>query len=209
MNIMTSNDYKQELIEKLRENYLSVALGILVLLVAVTLVFRSGDTNEQANNQEDTSMEQSEQTYTVQAGDSVSSIARDQLGSMDYADEIIAENGITDPNQIEIGDVLVLPNVDGAMEGESMEEESMENDDAMMEEESMEGEVMEDKAVTQTISIIGDTYTVQKGDHLWDIAERAYGDGNMYTTIIEANTLRNPDRLEEGTVLKLPRPNTK
>lgn len=206
---MTSNDYKQELIEKLRENYLSVALGILVLLVAVTLVFRSGDTNEQANNQEDTSMEQSEQTYTVQAGDSVSSIARDQLGSMDYADEIIAENGITDPNQIEIGDVLVLPNVDGAMEGESMEEESMENDDAMMEEESMEGEVMEDKAVTQTISIIGDTYTVQKGDHLWDIAERAYGDGNMYTTIIEANTLRNPDRLEEGTVLKLPRPNTK
>lgn len=206
---MTSNDYKQELIEKLRENYLSVALGILVLLVAVTLVFRSGETEDQTENTEDTTMEQTEQTYTVQAGDSVSSIARDQLGSMDYADEIIAENGITDPNQIEIGDVLVLPDVDGAMEGESMEEEAMEDDDSMMEEEAMEGEVMEEEAVTQTISITGDSYTVQKGDHLWDIAERAYGDGNMYTTIIEANNLRNPDRLEEGTVLTLPRPNTK
>ncbi len=200
-------DYKQELIEKIRENYLSVALGILVFLVAVTLIFRSGDSQQDATDTEsegDTVAEE-QMTYVVQAGDSVSSIARDQLGSMDYADEIVAENSLTDPNQIEVGMELTLPAVAMDSTDDSMMEKS--EDDSMMMEKEGES-VMEETATTQTVSITGDTYTVQKGDHLWDIAERAYGDGNMYTLIIEANTLRNPDRLEEGTVLNLPR-NTK
>lgn len=209
-------DYKQELIEKLRENYLSVALGILVFLVAMTLIFRSGDGRDEITDEAATDETlQEEMTYIVQPGDSVSSIARDELGSMDYADEIIQLNNLTSPDQIEVGQELMLPSVQDDTMMEDTAEDAMtedEADEAMMEKEQTDdsGETtMEAEKTEQTISITGSSYTVRKGDHLWDIAERAYGDGNMYTTIIEANNLMNPDRLTEGMVLRIPRPSTK
>lgn len=209
-------DYKQELIEKLRENYLSVALGILVFLVAMTLIFRSGDGRDEITDEAATDETlQEEMTYVVQPGDSVSSIARDELGSMDYADEIIQLNNLTSPDQIEVGQELMLPSVqDDTMMKDTTEDAMTEDeaDEAMMEKEQADdsGETtMEAEKTEQTISITGSSYTVRKGDHLWDIAERAYGDGNMYTTLIEANNLMNPDRLTEGMVLRIPRPSTK
>lgn len=189
----SNTDYKQELIEKVRENYLSVALGVLVFLVIITLIFRSGDA-QKGEEMKKEAREMKRKTYVVKPGDSVSSIARDQLGSMERAEEIVEANKIENPNTIEIGTELVLP------EGEI----DMTDDVKMVEEKtpSVNGDgAMSDK----TTAITGDTYTVIKGDHLWDIAVRAYGDGNKYTMIIEANKLRNPDRIEAGTVLKLPR----
>lgn len=189
----SNTDYKQELIEKVRENYLSVALGVLVFLVIITLIFRSGDAQKGEEMKKEV-REMKRKTYVVKPGDSVSSIARDQLGSMERAEEIVEANKIENPNTIEIGTELVLP------EGEI----DMTDDVKMVEEKtpSVNGDgAMSDK----TTAITGDTYTVIKGDHLWDIAVRAYGDGNKYTMIIEANKLRNPDRIEAGTVLKLPR----
>ncbi len=195
-------DYKQELIEKVRENYLSVALGVLVFLVIMTLIFRSGETpkkDDMNKNAQDTK----QKTYVVKPGDSVSSIARDQLGSMDKAEAIIKANNLKNPNTIEVGTELVLPNEqvdmtdDVKMVDEDKDADKQPDDDATV---NGDGE-MSDK----TKAITGDTYTVVKGDHLWDIAVRAYGDGNKYTMIIEANKLRNPDRIEAGTVLKLPR----
>lgn len=197
-----NTDYKQELVEKIRENYLSVALGILVFLVAITLIFRSGEAREDLAEEASDETVVEQQTYVVRPGDSVSSIARDVLGNMERTEEIIEVNNLENPDTIEVGTELVLPAME-AMESDD------EDGDAMMEKDSYAGETAMEEASTQTISITGDSYTVLKGDHLWDIAERAYGDGNMYTLIIEANTLANPDRLEEGTVLTLPRPNTK
>lgn len=189
----SNTDYKQELIEKVRENYLSVALGVLVFLVIITLIFRSGDA-QKGEEMKKEAREMKRKTYVVKPGDSVSSIARDQLGSMERAEEIVEANKIENPNTIEIGTELVLP------EGEI----DMTDDVKMVEEKtpSVNGDgAMSDK----TTAITGDTYTVVKGDYLWDIAVRAYGNGNKYTMIIEANKLRNPDRIEAGTVLKLPR----
>ncbi|HEX5933651.1 MAG TPA: 5'-nucleotidase C-terminal domain-containing protein [Pseudorhizobium sp.] len=48
------------------------------------------------------------------------------------------------------------------------------------------------------------TYTVVRGDSLWKIAEATYGDGERWTQISEANSLRNPDLLEIGQELELP-----
>lgn len=186
-----NTDYKQELIEKVRENYLSVALGVLVFLVILTLIFRSGDTPKK-DAMDQKNQETKQKTYVVKPGDSVSSIARDQLGSMDKAEEIIKTNDLKNPNTIEVGTELVLP----------AEEVDMTDDVKMVEDKDA---TVNGDGATSDKAITGDTYTVVKGDHLWDIAVRAYGDGNKYTLIIEANKLRNPDRIEAGTVLKLPR----
>jgi len=46
---------------------------------------------------------------------------------------------------------------------------------------------------------------VVAGDTLWKIAQRAYGDGNLYQKIYKANPhIRNPDMIEVGEMLRVP-----
>jgi nucleoid-associated protein YgaU len=47
---------------------------------------------------------------------------------------------------------------------------------------------------------------IRRGDNLWTIARRVYGEGIKYTTIYDANTgqIRNPDRIYPGQVFDLP-----
>lgn len=47
---------------------------------------------------------------------------------------------------------------------------------------------------------------IRRGDNLWAIARRAYGDGLKYTMIFDANDdqIRNPDEIYPGQVFELP-----
>ena len=47
------------------------------------------------------------------------------------------------------------------------------------------------------------TYTVKKGDTLWDIACRFYGDGTKWGTIATKNGVADPRKLQIGKVLTL------
>ena len=50
------------------------------------------------------------------------------------------------------------------------------------------------------------TYTVVAGDSLSKIAKKIYGDGRRWKEIFEANkdTIKNPDLIHPGQVLKIP-----
>lgn len=50
------------------------------------------------------------------------------------------------------------------------------------------------------------TYTVKRGDCLWNIAKAVYGDGSKYKAIYEANKdkISNPNSIHEGMVLRIP-----
>ena len=52
------------------------------------------------------------------------------------------------------------------------------------------------------------TYVVQKGDTLWEIAEKHYGKGKgaKYTEIVKANSppVKDPDMIQPGWVLRIP-----
>lgn len=50
------------------------------------------------------------------------------------------------------------------------------------------------------------TYVVQRGDSLWKIAERFYGDGRLWNVIYEANRDRIPSvtAMKPGTKLRIP-----
>ena len=50
------------------------------------------------------------------------------------------------------------------------------------------------------------THTVVKGDCLWNIAKKYYGNGSKYTVIHEANKdkITNPNLIQIGTVLNIP-----
>lgn len=49
-------------------------------------------------------------------------------------------------------------------------------------------------------------HTVAKGDTLWAVAKKEYGDGSKYMVIYEANTpmLSHPDKIYPGQVLRIP-----
>lgn len=47
------------------------------------------------------------------------------------------------------------------------------------------------------------TYTVQKGDTLWNIAKKHLGDGSKYTALAKLNNISNPNKISVGQVLKL------
>jgi nucleoid-associated protein YgaU len=50
------------------------------------------------------------------------------------------------------------------------------------------------------------TYTVKKGDCLWNIAKKYYGNGSQYTKIVNANKskIKNPSLIYPGWVLVIP-----
>lgn len=63
-------------------------------------------------------------------------------------------------------------------------------------------------AENQTVwgeTISGDKYTVQAGDWLSKIAGRAYGDIYQFEKIAKANNITDPNSIEVGTVLSIPR----
>mgnify|MGYP001303552781 FL=1 len=49
-------------------------------------------------------------------------------------------------------------------------------------------------------------HTVEKGDTLWAISEKVYGNGKHYNVIFEANRpmLSHPDKIYAGQVLRIP-----
>jgi len=52
----------------------------------------------------------------------------------------------------------------------------------------------------------GGFHTVEKGDTLWAISQKSYGDGAKYKLIFEANRpmLSHPDKIYPGQVLRIP-----
>lgn len=48
------------------------------------------------------------------------------------------------------------------------------------------------------------SYTVEKGDSLWAICRRVYGDGTLAYKLAAANNIKNPNLIFPGQVLKLP-----
>lgn len=50
----------------------------------------------------------------------------------------------------------------------------------------------------------GKSYTVKKGDTLWNIATRTYGDGKQYRKIVAANPSIKGDKVSVGQKIVLP-----
>lgn len=55
-------------------------------------------------------------------------------------------------------------------------------------------------------SIFGQWYVIKKGDSLWSIAKKFYGNGAQYTKIYNANKtkIKNPNSIPVGQVIKIP-----
>lgn len=65
---------------------------------------------------------------------------------------------------------------------------------------------VEDNIQPDDTSAAADFHTVEKGDTLWAVSQKAYDDGSKYMAIFEANKpmLSDPDKIYPGQVLRIP-----
>ncbi|WP_373777266.1 peptidoglycan-binding protein LysM [Glaesserella sp.] len=66
-----------------------------------------------------------------------------------------------------------------------------------------------DDVVIKSGSVAGDDefYVIQKGDSLWKIAEKVYGNGAKYKAIVEANkeVIKHEDKIFPGQKIRIPK----
>ncbi len=128
--------------------------------------------------------------YSVVEGDSLWNIAERKYKNGYYWTEIQKANKISNADILTAGQKLVLPDIKTKIATEVTPANSM----------------MVDTNKTAVVNkIVGNNYTVVKGDTLWDIAIRAYGDGFAWTKISSTNKLSNPDLIFPGDKLSIPR----
>lgn len=118
--------------------------------------------------------------HTVVKGENLWKIAETYYKSGYNWVDIAKENKLSNPNIIKIGQTLTIPEV-----------------------EPKTPTLVTSEKVAEPIT--GTTYTVVKGDNLWQIAVRAYGDGYKWVGIAKENKLSNPNLIHSGNILKIPR----
>lgn len=210
-----SKSYLEKVESDLQSNQsrLSLVLGALIVLVVGVLIFNyfnkptpevgPSQTTEQTESG-DISPENLPGKYTVKEGDTLFLIAEKYYGDGFKYEEIAKANNLTDINTIEMGKVLEIPKVEGALASPSSS--PSETPQATPEPTSTPQPVVTEPAVTTWGSAItGNSYTVVEGDWLSTIAARAYGDVMAYQRLVQANNIANPDLIYPGQVLTIPR----
>lgn len=130
-------------------------------------------------------------TYSVVDGDNLWRIAEMKYKSGYNWVDIQKENRILDPDLIAVGMKLKLPKVKAKMA-------------TVVVASNTKGQNTNDSK-SKISKISGSNYTVVKGDTLWDISVRAYGDGYEWINVSRVNKLSNPNIIHPGNKIALPR----
>lgn len=160
-----------------------MVLGAIVLVIVGVLVVNYFKDRGSVNIPANSTQEASSNEHTVVKGETLWSIAESSYASgYNWVDIKSANNLKTD--KIEVGQKLIIPS-DITPRTPTTTQKS--------------------QVTLQASPIMGDSYTVIRGDCLWNIAVRAYGDGFKWTEIAKANKLINPGLIHTGNILVLPR----
>lgn len=204
------------------QSYLNLILGALIVIVLGVLIFNyfnkpsdKGEVTETAqttDEQGDVTKEDLPGTYTVKADDTLFLIAQKYYDNGNLYSEIVKENKLTS-DSIEVGQKLTIPKLsaqESALPEESVSAipEVSASPSALPSGTPIPPSWGKGGATNQTTwgkTITGDSYTVVKGDWLSKIAGRSYGDIMQYEKIAKANNISNPNVIEVGMVLKIPR----
>ena len=193
---------------KLNENTISMVLGALVLLFLTLFAvnFVRNRTAEVEYKRAQITEEAAKtvaltKTHKVEKGETLWSISEKYYKSGYNFVDIQKDNKIANARTIEVGQELTIPDAPAKKTTIA---------DTGTKDSSLQGETLKGSPGLQfgsapTNPIQGDTYTVVKGDHLWGIAVRAYGDGYRWVEIARNNKLKNPDLIYVDQEIKLQR----
>ncbi len=197
---------------QLNQSYVSLVLGLLIVLVAGILLFNYfkgsqptlGPAQQTEEAQGDVEPGNLPGKYTVKEGDTLFTIAEKYYNDGYKFNEISKANNLSNENSIQAGQVLEIPKLEST---EAVAEATPTTNQEPTPTETVAAETAVGGAENQTIwgeKISSDTYTVVEGDWLSTIAGRAYGDVMSYKKLAEANNIANPDLILPGQVIKIP-----
>lgn len=204
----TSKNYFENLEKEIQSNQskVSMVLGALIILVVGILIFNYFNKNkaslgpaQQTEVEQDVLPDKLPGKYTVKEDDTLFAIAEKYYADGYKYSEIAKANNLTNVDQIEIGQVLQIPKLD--LQAQASPEPSSSPTPQQQEALGTGG----DDNTTWGPRIEGNTYTVVEEDWLSKIAGRAYGNIFAYDRIAKANNIPNPDLIEPGMVLTIPR----
>lgn len=191
-------------IEKtVKDNAHSIILGALVLLVGFSVLTRVANKQKAAEQKKTEEAKQVQQQtsptakvveggkYTVQKGDTMWSLSQKYYQNGYAWSQVAKENKLANPNRIEVGQVLTMPKLDTAKLPQ--QKQVAEEKKAAVEKPAAK------------VTLTGTSYKVVKGDTLWSISVRAYGDGYGWTKLWKASKLKNPHYIEVGQTITIPR----
>ncbi len=123
--------------------------------------------------------------YTVKEGDDLWHIAEKFYGSGYNAYDISTTNDLDPLLPLKAGQKLIIPKITPKT--------------------PTTGEIASGIFVIKTNLSNQEKYIVQPGDSLSLIAQKVYGDLYAWPKILQANNLQNPDQIEVGMILNIPR----
>jgi len=169
------------------DSYVSLALGLAVVLVVGMITFNYFKAKMQSTSESEAQQAQQEAEavslpaqYTVKEGETLWSISEKFYKSGYNWVDVQKANSMKDPNDVEAGMTLTIPDVKPI---------------------AVAGDISSTSTVKQPEA---KTYTVVRGDSLWKIAVASYGNGYKWVEIAKANKLANPNIIHAGNVLTLP-----
>ena len=170
------------------DSIVSLVLGLaVVLVVGMTIVNYVKSRTQPAASTTQTTNEKTAATvslpakHTVKPGESLWTIAQTYYKSGYNWVDIRDTNNVVNPDLIEAGQTLTIPDVPAKTVGTP----------------AISSASVSEKPKDAS-------YTVVKGDDLWDIALKEYGNGYKWVDIAKANKLENPEVIHPGNVLKMP-----
>lgn len=187
------NNLKQKL--NLSENYISMLLGFLVVLVLGVFVFnifkrgalfpeKAGETGSEGLSTQQVVIEPG-QTHIVAKGETLWSIAEKYYQSGYNWVSLVEANHLVNPNRLEEGTELIVPQVTPIVLAQEKAPETV-------------------SVTAAPAKVTANSYTVKHGDNLWKIAVEVYQDGYRWLDIARANNLVHPNVIHAGNVLTLP-----
>ena len=176
---------------KSSEELVSMLLGLAIVVVVVSLIFNffqrkkgtveiPGSTDISLSDEKLKEKESQEGFYVVEKGDNLWKIAEKKYNDGYAWTKIAKENNLKNASVISVGQKLKMPVVEATITASTAETDN---------------------------KIDQGEYKVVKGDNLWEIAVRAYGDGYKWVDIYQENKTKfnSPDLLEIGMVLIIPK----
>jgi len=171
------------------DSYVSMALGLAVVLIIGALVYnmafkkqaakdQAGENETEITSQTQTSLPL---THTVKNGETLWSIAETYYKSGYNWVDIAKANKLTNPGMIANGQTLSIP------EAKTIEI----------------GQVSSASTTAET-QPENKQYTIKRGDNLWKIAVEQYNNGYKWLDIAKANNLTNPGIIHADNTLTLP-----
>ncbi len=132
--------------------------------------------------------------YSVQSGDTLFNIAERAYGNGNYAYLIAQASGQGVNDSIYVGRILEIPYIP---EVTQVVDTTVTTQEPVVQQQAQ-------VVNTATYPTAGHYHTVAVGDTLWNIADRAYGNGKYHTSIMQANGMGSSTALTVGSSIYIP-----